>query len=301
MADWDDFRFFLALARSGSISEASRSLQVNHTTVSRRIRSLEDKHGVRLFERVRSGYEMTPAAADIYHHAVELEALNQRISRQLFAQDSRLQGTINLTMPHDVFDVCLACDLKIFRDQHPDIDLNLFVSKGLKNLANREADIAIRLTPAPPDYLVGRELYKLYSGVYVSRHLNVASMESVPLVVWTENAEIPEWATDAFPRCHVVLRTDDLYSMYQAVIAGFGVAKMPCYLPDSLHHPEIHRLDIRLPPSTWGVWVLTHVDLLKTAKVNACRTFLLDVMTRKQALFTGALSEPLQKTECPPE
>jgi DNA-binding transcriptional LysR family regulator len=95
MIDWDDIRFFLAVAQNGNVTAAARALNVNHSTVSRRIAALEEKHGVRLFERIPSGYEMTSAAEDIYHLALELEAKNQQISRRLFGQDSRLQGEIN--------------------------------------------------------------------------------------------------------------------------------------------------------------------------------------------------------------
>ena len=94
MNDWDDLRFFLAIAREGSVSGAARVLGVNHSTVSRRIQNLESKHGVRLFNRQRDGYEMTEAADSIYDQALAIESQGQQISRTLFGQDTRLEGNV---------------------------------------------------------------------------------------------------------------------------------------------------------------------------------------------------------------
>lgn len=294
MANWDDIRFFLAVARKGSVSAAAKTLSVNHSTVSRRIAGLEQKHGVQLFNRVRDGYEMSEAAYDIYEQAQAIEVQNQQISRTLFGQDSRLEGPINLTMPHDIFEYCLAEDLAAFQKDHPGIQLDLTVTKGVRNLASREADIAIRLTPAPPDYLVGRKVSGLQHGIY-GRHDQIfeskASLglaeEEVSLVVWSGQTQIPEWAQTHFPNAKIALAVDDLTTMYAAVKAGFGLARMPCYLPDSLDDELVKRLPIAVPRSDWSVWVLNHVDLRKTARVQKLREFLLKAFENKQSLFEG--------------
>ncbi len=238
MNDWDDIRYFLEVARSGNVTGAAKQLGVNHSTVSRRIRALEEKHGVRLFERISSGYEMTAAASNIFELALQIESQNHQVSRQLFGQDQRLQGELNITMPHDIFDYCLADDLALFHLQQPDIQLNLHVSKGLKNLAAREADVAIRLTPAPPDYLIGTEIAKLQHGFYAHTDcLNLLmSGQSIPIIDWTQNqpsqplhnreySSLPGWTGEllegletlfALGKTHeakVVMRVDDLHSM----------------------------------------------------------------------------------------
>jgi len=286
MNDWDDIRFFLEVARAGSISSASKILKVNHTTVSRRIHSLEKKHGVRLFERSRDGYQMTEAADAIYHQALEIELQNQQISRTLFGQDTRLEGPISLTMPHDIFEYCLAKDLAEFHQTHPGIQLKLIVGKGVLNLSSREADIAIRLTPSPPDYLVGREVSGLQHALY-STDPNLNTNKPVGLVLWGGETTIPKWASQHFNECYASLYVDDLSSMYAAVKAGFGVARMPCYMPDSLNNPLVRKLPIQLPRSEWSVWVLSHVDLRKTARVQHCREFLVTKLLNKKPLFEG--------------
>lgn len=290
MSNWDDIRYFLAVARQGSVSGAAKELKVNHSTVSRRIAGLEQSHGVQLFNRVRDGYEMSEAAFGIYEQAQVIEKQNQQISRTLFGEDSRLEGPINLTMPHDVFEYCLAGELALFQKAHPGIQLNLAVTKGVRNLASREADIAIRLTPEPPDYLVGRQVAGLQHGIYGLRKdadNPEALNKEATLVLWSGQESLPNWALQYFPHAKIALQVDDLTSMYAAVKAGFGLARMPCYLPDSLNDPAMVRLELSLPRSDWSVWVLNHVDLRKTARVQKLREFLLKTLQDKQALFEG--------------
>jgi len=289
MNDWDDIRFFLAVARSGNVTSAAKALGVNHSTVSRRIRALEEKHGVRLFERIPTGYEMTDAAADIYELAIELEQKNSQISRHLFGQDNRLQGKINLTMPHDILEFCLIDELAKFRVLQPEIQLNLSVAKGLKNMATREADVAIRLTSTPPDYLIGKKVASMQHGIY--GHEIFSTSIKQPIIVWHGEDTLPKWAEEHFPQAEIVMQVDDLYSMYCAVKAGIGIARMPCYLPDTIANEQVKRFNINLPLSTWGVWVLSHIDLRHTARVRCCREFLSEQLKQKKSFFEGENSQ----------
>jgi len=302
MNDWDDIRFFLAVARQGSISGAARLLDVNHSTVSRRIQGFEEKHGVRLFNRQRDGYVMTDAADAIFEQAQLIETQNQQISRTLFGQDTRLEGPVNITMPHDIFEYCLAEDLAEFAKLYPGIALNLMVSKGLKDLSSREADLAIRLTASPPDYLVGRQVTGLQHALYAPADFNQPQTEeAVGLVLWTGAQEPPSWAKKHFPNVFIALQVDDLSSMYAAVKAGFGVARMPCYMPDALNGDDrrdgVKRLALPLPRSDWSVWVLNHVDLRKTARVQRCREFVLEALLAKRDLFEGQRSATAKHIE----
>ncbi len=285
MNNWDDIRYFLALARSGSISAAARALGVNHSTVSRRIQALEEKHGVQLFQRQSGGYQMLEAADTILAQAEAIEAQSQQISRTLFGQDARLEGPVNITMPHDIFEYCLSEALAGFSQQYPGIELNVMVSQGLRNLANREADIAIRLTSRPPDYLVGRSVAGLQHALYASRDIDPAS--EVGIVCWSGEPQLPPWAEEHFPGARIALRVDDLSSMYAAVKAGFGIARMPCYMPDSLVDIQVKKLAVSLPRSDWSVWLLSHTDLRKTARVQKLRSHLLGALENKRALFEG--------------
>ena len=285
MTNWDDIRYFLAVVRYGNLSTAAKELGVNHSTVSRRIQAFEERHGIRLFERSPNGYEMNAAASSIYELALELEEKNHQVYRQLFGQDSRLQGEINLTMPHDIFNYILSSDLAEFKKLQPDILPNLYVAKGVKNLAAREADVAIRLTAEPPDYLIGKKVATLGHAIYA--HADIDLSKQVSIITWSNESDLPPWAKEHYPQAKITMRVDDLYSMYAAVKTGVGIARMPCYLPDVLGDVSVNKLPINLPTSQWGVWVLSHVDLRNTAKVRCLREFITKRLLQRKSLFEG--------------
>lgn len=298
MHNWDDMRFFLAVARAGSFSEAAQQLGVTHSTVSRRIAALEQRHGVRLLERHQHGCEVTAAGAAVIESLEAMEVAGMRASRVLMGRDTRLEGPLNLTMPHDIFDHLLAEPLAGFARDYPGIELSLHVGKGLRNLANREADMAVRITPAPPEYLVGRRVCRIQHGFYARRDRlpELTGAQQTPVVLWTDGKALPDWAPAHFPRPRVALRVDDLLSMYRAVAAGYGIARMPCFLPDALGDPQVVRLPLAQPPSDWGVWVLHHVDLRQTARIQRLRTFLIDELEQRRALFRGERSLTVGET-----
>ncbi|MEX0298558.1 MAG: LysR family transcriptional regulator [Kordiimonas sp.] len=293
MNNWDDLRYFLEVARAGNVTSAAKILGVNHSTVSRRIHAFEEKHGVRLFDRVPSGYELTEPATCIYQMALEVEATHQKISRSLFGRDGRIQGDISLTMPHDILEHCLIEDLRTFRDEYPEIDLNLFIAKGIKNLAAREADLAVRLSPAPPDHLIGTRVATLQHGIYANTEIDTSN--NPDLIVWNSETELPDWAKEHFPNSKIAMRVDDLYGMFAAVKAGIGIARMPCYLPDALAAPTVKRMPIAQTRSAWGVWVLNHADLRYTARIQLCRKFLIKHLKERRGLFEGEQSVFFQK------
>lgn len=285
MMNWDDMRFFLALSREGSISAAGRSLGVNHTTVARRIGALEEKLATRLFDRLQDGYAMTQSAENLYRHALDMEAHAQAIDREVFGQDAALKGPLKLTVAHDVANRLLIRDFLKFRQEYPCIDLEILTTTGLVDLASRQADIAVRLTAKPPDYLVGREVLPMRHGIYGSPKYLRKMQGPIDAILFRGDNEHPEWLREHFGEPCSVLRIDDVGAMLTAVREHHGLARMPCYIGDS--EPDIRRLDVRLTPSTWGLWILSHVDLRSTARVRVCREFLVETLMAKSELVLG--------------
>lgn len=286
--NWDDLRFFLALCRDGTATGAARTLGVNHTTVARRIRALEENLGTRLFDPSRDGYEMTQAAENMFEQVQQMEEITQAIDRDVFGQDAELKGPLKLTVAHDVADRLVIPRLPEFRRLYPCIDLDLLTTKGLVDLAAREADIALRLTAKPPDFLIGREVIPIRHGVYGSP----AYLDSKPakpgVILFRNSDETPEWVRQHFPDAEIVMHVDDVVSMSKAVANGMGLARMPCYVGDS--EPMIQRLRLKLTPSTWGIWILSHVDLRSTARVRVAREFLVNVIEEQRELVLGEQS-----------
>ena len=289
MMNWDDLRFFLALAREGTVSGAGRVLAVKHTTVARRITALENQLGSRLFDRLPSGYAMTQAAENLYAHALAMEELAQTADREIFGMDTQLSGTLKLTASFDVFTRLITPKLRQFTEQFPCINLELLSSTNLADLASRQADIALRLTPKPPDYLIGREILPLCHGVYASATYLKKKRNNENLILWEHDRELPQWASEHYPKAHIVARTNEIMTMVDLVKNQLGLARMPCYVGDA--EASLRRIDVRLTPSTWSVWVLSHVDLRSTARVRVCREFLIDTIEQQRDLIEGLASK----------
>lgn len=283
--NWDDIRYFLALARIRTVSGAGKELGVKHTTVARRIQALEEDLKTRLFARLPNGYALTQAGEDLYQYALVMEQQTLAVHRQVFGQDAQLHGSLKLTAANDVLSRLVIPHLASFSQAYPGVDLQLSSSVGLADLSARQADIALRLTPEPPDYLIGTRVLPLSHGLYVSTEYQKKYPKTQHLLLWSDSGEKPDWAKQYFPDATVAIRANDITSLLSCVCNHLGVARLPCYIGDS--DPNLRRLDFPLVPSTWGIWVLSHVDLRATAKVRACRDFLVDVLKQQAALIGG--------------
>ncbi len=286
--NWDDARYFLAVCRSGSVSAAGKALGVNHTTVSRRIAAFEADLATRLFDRHRDGYVMTQAAENMYDSALRMEEYAQSIDRMIYGRDAELRGPLTLTAPYDLTNRLLVDALPDFQKRYPSIDLELLTTTGLVDLAAREADLAIRLTAKPPEYLVGRKLMPLRHGVYATRNYLRRLNDTPAVILFRGDKTMPEWVRKHFPRARVALRTDNLMTMISAAKAGIGLARMPCFEADS--HRKLLRLDLDLTPSDWGIWILSHVDLRSTARVRVAREYMTETLLANQSLVLGETS-----------
>lgn len=291
--EWDNLRFFLAVARTGSIRAASDALAVNHSTVSRRINTFEAKLGVRLFERLPTGYALTPAGEDMVESAQRIEDEVVKLDRQVIGRDAQLNGVLRVTMPGALATHLLAPDLAAFCRTYPGIQLELAISDEEFNLKKREADVAIRLTSNPPDYLVGRQLVKPAKGVYASaayleQHNPDTHPENMQWLGWEDSVSYPQWVKESnFPSTPIFHQTDNILVQLEAARAGMGLTMLPCFMADPI--PDLHRLGpaSQASSSCGDIWILTHQDLRSTARVRSFIDFMVEVFERHRDLLEG--------------
>jgi DNA-binding transcriptional LysR family regulator len=283
--NWDDLRFFLALAREGTVSGAGRALEVKHTTVARRVAAFEEQLGSRLFDRMPSGYAMTQVGENLMPHALGIEELVNDADREVFGMDAKLSGSLKLAASYDVFTRLITPKLHLFTDKYAGIELELVSSTGLVDLGSRQADIALRLSPHPPEHLIGREVVHLSHGIYASETYLQEKRIQAQLILWSHDKNMPEWVVDHYPGARVYARASEIMTMMEAVKNHLGLARMPCYVGDA--EPTLRRIDVPLTPSNWGVWVLSHADLRTTARVRACREFLIEIIDQQRPLIEG--------------
>ncbi len=287
--DWDNLRFFLAVARKGSIRAASQDLAVNHSTVTRRLSAFEKKLGVRLFERLSSGYLLTSVGEEMLKSVQKVEEEVIKIDRQVIGRDSQLHGSLRVTMPPVLATHLLMPDISSFTKLYPSINLELVFSNEDLNLKKREADVAIRLTTNPPDYLVGREILQPAKGVYASHQYlankNLDQLDELQWISWDEQSSKYNWNKQSkYALAQTAHIADDLLAQLEAVKSGMGIAMLPCFMADNV--PNLVRLEL-LSMDCGAIWILTHEDLRATARVRVFIDFITKAVDQHVDLVEG--------------
>ena len=279
MTDWDDIRYFLEVARSGTVRGAAEKLAVNHSTVLRRIGQLEDRLGALLFERLPSGYRLSVAGAEVFETAEEMEHLSSRFEAQVIGRDQKPSGPLRVALPPTLATYLLAPDLADFARRHPEVELELLTSNEPVNLTNREADVAIRVVydrKSLPLNLHGAKGPELYGAVYIAHDLlNAQGRGEADEVRWVVKSDqgIPDWATiETLPIVGAPYRTSDTDSQLAALHQGLGVAALSCFIGDA--DPRLARVP-GAPMRLHGViWVLTQGETRKTRRVRLFTEFI---------------------------
>ncbi|MCZ6839319.1 MAG: LysR family transcriptional regulator [Alphaproteobacteria bacterium] len=289
--NWDDYRYFLAIARARSLTAAGRALGVSQPTVSRRLEAMELRLKVRLFDRTQRGYEMTPAAMDIYETIERVGEDLSDIERKVFGKDLQLTGSLRVTCTEVLLNGYLAPYVWQFLDRHPGIEFGVICSDAQLSLSRRDADLAIRFTGRPPETLVGRRLAKAAFGIYAGRDvahalLDRSNVQSWDWIGWHDEVYNRMLITNAFPEARIKHRVDSTAAMQSMARHGLGIAVLPCYTADP--DPGLRRaLPELLSEGTPDLWILHHPDVRGVSRVSLFAEFIADIITADLDLFEG--------------
>ncbi len=291
MKDWDNRRFFLAVAQEGSIRRAAERLDTSRSTVLRRISLLEKELGIRVFERRPEGYFTTPAGDELQRVTLQMELASDAVDRQLAGMDTKLDGTIRVAVPGALTTYVLMPDFAEFCVKHPDIKLEIISNYEMVDLARREADVAIRISNDPPEDLVGRRVLKIARAAYVgAMHLPSATSKKpiakLGWIGWSLSPSSLQWVeVSSHPDLPVTQIVTDPHSTVAAIRAGMGMSILPCFMGDV--EPGLYRM----PPGELqlqsDLWVLTHNDLRHTARIRLFTEFIVGALNRHRGLLEG--------------
>lgn len=301
---WDDLRIFLAIGRAGSISGAAKRLGVQHSTVSRRLRSLEERLGTRLIDRRTSGYELTDAGEELQLSASKIEIEILEFEGALSGQDTDAAGELRVSAINNMASTVLMPLFAGFSRMYPGIELHVLVSNRFVKLADRDADVAIRLTNTPRDTLIGTRLTTVASAVYGARDNSARVRADGAQVKWL-GIECcgfhTSWTRNACPEREHNFYVDDTLLTLAALRAGAGLAYLPCFMGDS--DPELVRVRDPEPQHDLGLWLVYHRDLRRTKRVRLFRAHMQSGIAALRPLFEGRLSGDLsgqRAGECRP-
>lgn len=285
---WDDLRIFLAVARECSISGGANRLKVQHSTVSRRIRSLEAQLGTTLFERKKSGFELTGAGEELRNSAERIEREVVGLEGTLSNQDNIEAGELAVTAINNMASTILLPVFARFSLEQPETRLHIQVSNKYVSLAERQADIAIRLTNTPPETLVGTRLTTVASAVYGSSEYLHALAQGGGKPKWLGIeccAFHRSWTYAACPDHDHNFYVDDTLLTLAALKQNLGLAYLPCFMGDGEESLQRFR-----PPDAahdLGLWLLYNVDLKQNKRVQLFRAHMLREIDNLRALFEG--------------
>ncbi len=289
-ADWDDLRIVLGVWRGGSARAASSLVGMSHATIARRVDALETRLGVRVFDRLPTGYALTQDGEELVAAAQTIEAEVNAARLNLTGRDQRLSGIIRVTTLDTIATYFLIPVLAQFSELYPEIEFELSIGYRSLDLRKREADIAIRGIVNPPEHLIGHQLTSVaWSGYASPRYVQNHDFDregdarwigfgtrsrNAPWVKNTLQPHLPSWGL-----------FDDVPLQIEAARHHMGVGYLPCYVGDP--DPLLKRVLPGQAITRHTMWLLRHRDTRSTARMRVFSEYVTEAFHGAQPLFEG--------------
>ena len=289
--DWDTYRYFMTVVEKGSLSAASRFLGVSQPTVGRKLRELETRFDVRLFQREIHGYALTEAGVSIVELCRGMAAKAKDIEQAIAGYDRSKTGQVRITTAVGLGTYWLAPRLSMLKADHPSIDLQLMVSTSLADLMRHEADVALRVGNPGCDDLVGRKIGAVSFGIYgartyLERHgepIELGELKDHSIIESTGGiADLPQarQLRDVSRGARIGLQCDSMPMQISAACAGSGLVALPQYVARTI--PDLQRVLASSFDLTLDLWLLTHRDLKSMARIRTVLDFIAKESARDQ-------------------
>ncbi len=292
--NWENLKYFMALAKAGRLKKAADLLGSNHSTVYRRIKSFEEEIDTKLFESTPTGYHLSAAGEKLYKSTEDLENKMDEITRTIKGIDNTLKGNICITTTASIANTVLPKVLLGFKKKWPHIFIDLRVSNQHLNLSKREADIAIRPSSDVPPHLIGRKLGYIKFSVMGSK----GYLKNRPLKMFLDNLSqhdllglddtlghlrSKQWLDKLDTDQSKIYRFDNLTTMAYQCNAGLGVGLLPEYFQITQRNLNI----IFSPKEDVGsdLWILTHRDMIRNPKIKVAMEFMATEIKKELSLY----------------
>jgi DNA-binding transcriptional LysR family regulator len=293
-----DLELVLALSRERTLAASAEALDIDPSTVFRRLNDLEERLGTRLFERSARGYRLTEAGELASAAAERVETEVHTLDREITGRDRELSGSVRLTASETLSYGVLPEILAELRRTHPAIQIALTIDNRVLDLSRREAELALRTRRPSDGDLFGRKLAMISWAFYggrdqrpLRRHGELPVFDGRDLIGWDETTDrilASTWLHQHVPDQQIMYRTNSLVNQFMAARAGIGIALLPCYLADP--SGELRRLSAPLPELEGELWIVTHKALKDTARIRACLALIGERVVSKRSLFEGRRS-----------
>ncbi|MBP0495057.1 LysR family transcriptional regulator [Roseomonas sp. SG15] len=283
--DWSDVRIFLAVARSGTLGGAARSLQTSHPTVGRRLRALEEAMGHTLFQRTADGFVLTDEGHGIVALAEQMEEGALAMERRLAGQERNLEGSLRISTTDWFGAYVLPPILADFANAYPNVDVEILTGTRRFSLAQREADVAFRTVPFETADIVQRRLFRLEYGVYIAEEASDPKYGDGTgfRLITPSKRHFPDiaWLIESFPNARPVLQSNNRNVQGRMCRQGVGIAVLPRVVGNQIS--GIRRLELPTPPPARDIWMGYHRDLRGLQRLRAFIATLSDHLANETA------------------
>lgn len=294
MFGWSDLRYLLEAHRTGSMATAGRHLGVDQTTVTRRIRALEDAIGTRLLDQNPKGFSLTTAGLKLLRHAESVESIAMKIEEEIAGGDYAISGIVRIGVPEGLGNYFLAHHLPTLNERLPDVGVDLISLPRFVNLVNREADIAIGQERSTANQVVISKLtdynLKLYaSPAYLAQQKPIHSLKDleghnfIGYVDYLIYSSELQYLSKVCRTPRVVFRSTSIVAQQKAAAAGAGMAVLPCFMAST--DPELRVVLPKDFELVLSYWIMTRRELLQLARVRAAWDFLKAVVKNNRHVF----------------
>lgn len=284
---WDDLKFVLAVADTGTISAAARLLGVNHATVLRRIANFEEEHGTPVFERKSHGYSLLDDKAGVIEAAREAQEAIFSVAQRMQGRADAIAGVVRLSSTDTFCQAVLPEFVKLMTEVNPELEIELLCSNDYADLARLEADIAVRPALKLPEVLRGEAAGFLGFGVYARPDMAAEETRWLGLQGALKRSTAARWlAEETAGRPNVFGAQADSFLVLRALaLQGLGQALLPCCLGDEVS--GLVRRHGPLEGARVPIWVLTHKDRRMTPRLREVQRRLCAFLRAKSLRLSG--------------
>ena len=280
--DWDNLQVFLTIARTGRVSAAARRLEVEHTTVSRRLEVLEKELGVPLFYRTTTGYLITPHGKNVVASAETMERAAIAVAGRAREGSGAIAGRVRLALAPEFASHWLAPELPAFRAKHPHIELQILVGTRERDLTRGEAELSIQSPRPRQQGLVAVRIAHTTTALYASKALigsgrfwvnSVEALRDFSLLVYTSPYQMlqqAKWFQTILSSATIGLETNSTHTLLAAARAGAGIAVLPRFVA----REDDELIAVSDNVADHDVWLITHPEFRRDPKVRATADFL---------------------------
>ena len=277
--NWDDLRFVLAVAETGSVLQAAKHLGVNHATVLRRVAAFEKRYGTTLFERTSQGYQLLPDCAPVVRAARTAEVAIQEVQRLASGGRLTLNGTVRMTSTDTLCGAILPRFVAALQAKEQNLAITLLSSNTHLDLSREQASIAVRPSVQLPEDMVGGIATELGFAAYAADH---GQSNWLGLSGPLSRSVAAKWMDANVAPDQITLAADSFLTLQAMAGLGHGITVLPCFVGD--RDDRLVRLPKAMPILTTPLWVAHHIEAVETHQMRVVKERLLQFLADRHEL-----------------